>query len=73
MGMRCGLRGSESYCEFGKGICCRSCERAAACEKACLNDPGRCGYRTEIPAGYVPPERRVWKGSVKRADTDQAT
>ena len=37
--MQCLLKGSEKYCETGRGICCQSCMEYGTCDKACLNDP----------------------------------
>ena len=48
--MRCQLKGSEQYCRTGRGICCASCGDHDTCERACLNDPGRCGYAGEDAA-----------------------
>ena len=60
--MRCLLKGSEKYCETGRGICCASCRSRNGCDMACLNDPGRCGYAVEVPASRVPPVPVPWKG-----------
>ena len=60
--MQCLLKGSEKYCETGRGICCQSCMEYGTCEKACLNDPGRCGYAGEKPASFVLPVPKPWKG-----------
>ena len=60
--MQCLLKGIEKYCESGRGICCQSCMEYGTCEKACLNDPGRCGYAGEKPSNYVLPVPTLWKG-----------
>lgn len=61
--MHCLLKGSEKYCETGRGICCASCGGRDACDKVCLNDPGRCGYAGERPASFVLPVPKPWKGA----------
>lgn len=73
MRVMCQLRGSENYCEIGRGICCKTCDHRASCEKACMNDPARCGYSQSRPPNYVLPVPRPWKGEIRRADTDQET
>ena len=60
--MQCRLKGSEKYCETGRGICCQSCIEYGTCEKACLNDPGHCGYAGEKSATYTLPVRTLWRG-----------
>lgn len=63
--MRCLLMGSEMYCKSGHRRCCASCEDRAACDKACLNDPSRCGCATaepEAPASQMLPVPRSWRG-----------
>lgn len=56
--MLCQLKGSEKYCETGRGICCRSCREFPVCDKSCLNSPDRCGYAaTEAPYRFVPTPR----------------
>lgn len=60
--MQCQLKGSEKYCETGRGICCQSCIEYGTCDKACLNDPGRCGYAAASPASFIPPVPKPWKG-----------
>ena len=60
--MQCQLKGSEKYCETGRGICCQSCMEYGTCEKACLNDPGRCGYAGQAPASFMLPVPKPWKG-----------
>lgn len=52
--MQCLLKGSEKYCETGRGICCQSCMEYGTCEKACLNDPRHCGYAGEKACGLCP-------------------
>lgn len=60
--MRCALKGSEKYCETGRGICCASCAERQICDKVCLNSPERCGYAEKAPACRVLPAPRPWKG-----------
>lgn len=60
--MQCGLKGSEKYCEPGRGICCSSCAYHDSCDKACLNDPGRCGCASDALASVVLPVPTPWKG-----------
>lgn len=63
--MRCLLRGSEMYCKTGRGRCCASCEIRTACDKACRNDPARCGCAAaeeKVPANRVMPAPRPWRG-----------
>ena len=60
--MHCQLKGSEKYCETGRGICCSSCADHDGCDKACLNDPGRCGYAGETPEPYTLPVPTLWRG-----------
>lgn len=60
--MQCLLKGSEKYCETGRGICCQSCMEYGICEKACLNDPRHCGYAGQAPASFTPPVPTIWKG-----------
>lgn len=60
--MHCQLKGSEKYGETGRGICCSSCADHDGCDKACLNDPGRCGCAGETPASYAPPVPTLWRG-----------
>lgn len=56
--MLCQLKGSEKYCETGRGICSRSCREFPVCDKSCLNRPDRCGYAaTETPYRFVPAPR----------------
>ena len=45
--MQCLLKGSEKYCETGRGICCQSCMEYETCEK---------------PAGFVHPVPKPWEG-----------
>lgn len=56
------LTGSKTYCKTGRGICCTSCADRGGCDKACLNDPSRCGYAGERPASFVLPVPKPWKG-----------
>lgn len=60
--MRCLLSGSELYCKTGR--CCASCKTRTACDKACQNDPVRCGCAAEAtePANRVLPVPRPWRG-----------
>ena len=60
--MQCLLKGSEKYCETGRGICCQSCMEYGTCEKACLNDPRHCGYAGEKPASSFHPVPKPWEG-----------
>lgn len=60
--MQCLLKGSEKYCETGRGICCQSCMEYGTCEKACLNDPRHCGYAGEKPASSVHPIPKPGEG-----------
>ena len=60
--MQCLLKGSEKYCENGRGICCQSCMEYGTCDKSCLNDPGRCGYAGQAPASFMLPVPKPWKG-----------
>lgn len=62
--MQCQLKGSEKYCETGRGVCCQSCMEYGTCEKACLNDPDRCGYAGEKPSNYVLQVPTLWKGGI---------
>ena len=56
--MRCQLKGSEQYCRTGRGICCASCGDHDECDRACLNEPGRCGYAAaEVFGQFVPVPR----------------
>lgn len=53
--MLCQLKGSEKYCETGRGICCRSCREFPVCDKSCLNSPDRCGYAAaDLPWRMMP-------------------
>ena len=60
--MQCLLKGSEKYCETGRGICCASCGDRDGCDKVCLNDPSRCGCAGEPPANFVLPVPKPWRG-----------
>jgi hypothetical protein len=36
------------FCErINQAACCRSCPRFMSCDRACLNDPERCGLAAE--------------------------
>ena len=60
--MLCQLKGSEKYCETGRGICCHFCREFPVCEKSCLNAPDRCGYAAADPVSFVLPVPKPWKG-----------
>ncbi len=60
--MQCLLKGSEQYCETGRGICCASCREREDCDN--LNAPSRCGYAAEEPACRMVPAprpRKTWR------------
>lgn len=60
--MLCQLKGSDKYCETGRGICCASCGDRKGCDKVCLNAPDRCVYADETPASFVLPVPKPWRG-----------
>ena len=67
MRLMCRLKGSDEYCEIGRGLCCTACGAAPECPKACLNSPISCGY---AGCGRSDPET-ISPDAAMRSDSDR--